>query len=361
MKAVIVALALLLAPSFTRAQHDAVVNAGHRGADGAVTAGVPTYRTISAALKAAPASATTRHTILIRNGRYREKLTVDKPNIGFVGESRTGTVLTYDDAAGYPAPGGGTLGTRGSATLTITARGFRLRGMTVENAFNYAANAAKADTDTTKLSGSQGVAVLLEAASDQAIFTDCALHGNQDTLFTDAGRSWFSSCVISGNVDFIFGAGVAVFEGVDIISRDRGSRTNNGYVSAPSTSLSSPFGLVFLRSRLLKESAAMAPASVTLGRPWHPGADRQAVGSAVFIECYMDDHISSAGWSRISSRNAAGEQIWYEPVDARLFEYRSHGPGSEPSDARRQLTSADAQYFTVAQVLRGWDPAREVR
>ena len=40
---------------------------------------------------------------------------------------------------------------------------------------------------------------------------------------------------IAGSVDFIFGAGQAVFDECEIVSRDRGSRTNNGYVTAPST------------------------------------------------------------------------------------------------------------------------------
>ena len=39
-----------------------------------------------------------------------------------------------------------------------------------------------------------------------------------------------------------FGAGQAVFDGCEIVSRDRGSRTNNGYVTAPSTPASEQDG-----------------------------------------------------------------------------------------------------------------------
>ena len=57
-----------------------------------------------------------------------------------------------------------------------------------------------------------------------------------------------------GHVDFIFGAGQAVFDDCDIVSRDRGSKTNNGYIAAPSTKGDQPFGFLFVGSRLKKES-----------------------------------------------------------------------------------------------------------
>src|SRR5207237_2916432 len=136
--------------------------------------------------------------------------------------------------------------------------------------------------------------------------------GYQDTLFPNSGRAYFSRCEIWGHVDFIFGAGQAVFDDCDIVSRDRGSPTNNGYVTAPSTDVDQPYGFVFIRSRLRKERPTMAAGSVTLGRPWHPFANLRAVGSAVFIDCWMDDHIGAKGWDRMSSVDSTGTRIWYE-------------------------------------------------
>jgi pectinesterase len=176
----------------------------------------------------------------------------------------------------------------------------------VENGFDYMTNYRKPNTDSTKLVGAQGVAVMLGQGSDRANFRQCTIRGHQDTLFPDAGRSFFNECTISGSVDFIFGAGQAVFENVDIISRDRGSRTNNGYITAPSTSMAQPVGFVFIECRLKKESAAMAAGTVSLGRPWHPGGDPNSIGSAVFVGCWMDDHIAAKGWESMYSTNAAG-------------------------------------------------------
>ena len=151
--------------------------------------------------------------------------------------------------------------------------------------------------------------------------------GNDRRTQVNAGRAYVVKSRIAGNVDFIFGNGRVVFDSSDIVSLDRSSPDNNGYIATPSTDVST-YGFLFLRSRLLKEHAAMAANSVALGRPWHPSADARAVGQAVFVECWMDDHITSAGWDRMSSTvTVGGERIWFEPSAARFYEYRSTGPG----------------------------------
>ncbi|HEX8359055.1 MAG TPA: pectate lyase [Longimicrobium sp.] len=335
--------------------HTVVVDAAHRGGDGAAVRGVQTYRTIAAALAAAPDDSAP-YIVNIRDGRYREKLTVDRPNVRFVGQSRERTVLTYDAAAGHLSPGGWPYGTRGTFTLRVAAPDFRLERMTVENAFDYLANNAKAESDSTKIQGSQAVAVMLDEGSDRAVFRECAITGHQDTLFPNAGRSYFNRCTVSGSVDFIFGAGVAVFEDSDIISRDRGSATSNGFITAPSTLVSQPHGFLFLRSRLKKEKPAMAPASVTLGRPWHPSGNPHAIGSAVFIDSWMDDHIAPRGWDPMNSRDAAGNVVVNQPADARFFESGSTGPGAANTPERRRLTPEQRSAHTLSAVLGGWTP-----
>jgi pectinesterase len=340
------------------AAYSAVVDARHAGTDGASVAGVPTYRTVGAAITGLPANGGARVVVFVRNGRYREKLTVDRPRVTLVGESRDGTVITYDAAAGTPTPLGGTYGTRGSYTLRIVAPDFRAERLTIENAFDYMANAAKPDSDATKLRDAQAVALMLDLGSDRASFEDVRILGHQDTLFANSGRAYFHRCEVAGSVDFIFGAGQAVFDECRIVSRDRGSRTNNGYVTAPSTNVRVPHGFLFVRSRLEKERPSMAPNSVSLGRPWHPFGDPDAVGSAVFIECWMDDHIGAKGWDRMSMVDSTGNRTWWEPETARFFEYRTTGPGAVASERRRVLTPADAARHTVAAVLGDWRPPR---
>ena len=157
-------------------------------------------------------------------------------------------------------------------------------------------------------------------------------------------------------MDFIFGNARLVIDSTDIVSLDRGSPDNNGYIAAPSTDVST-YGFLFLRSRLLKERETMAAASVALGRPWHPSADPRAIGQAVFVDCWMDNHISPAGWDHMSSTvSVGGDRIWFEPSAARFFEYRSTGPGAQRSPTRRQLSDGDARSYTPALVLDGWSP-----
>ena len=337
---------------------DGVVDAAYTGADAALVNGIPTYRTLNAALNDAPGASQQPWTIRLRAGRYREKVSVDKPNIRLIGAHRDSTVITWADAAGFPERGGGTIGTRGSWTLRATVADFHATHLTIENAFDFNANARKANTDSTKLQGTQGVALALTERSDRTVLSDVALLGHQDTFFANAGRAYVVNSRIAGNVDFIFGNGRVVFDSSEIVSLDRGVADNNGYIAAPSTDVST-YGFLFLRSRLLKQSAKMAANSVALGRPWHPSADPRAVGQAVFVECWMDDHISTAGWDRMSSTvTVGGERIWFEPSAARFYEYRSTGPGAKPGPTRRQLSEGDVRSYTPALFLNGWIPDR---
>jgi pectinesterase len=352
-------LALLVVAAFAPAgaqRWTAVVDAGFAGQDGARVAGAPTYRTLGAALARLPASGPA--SVYLRDGRYREKLVVRRPRVTLVGQSRDGVVLTWEDASGMPRAGGGTLGTFGSYTLRVAAPDFRAEHLTIENAFDYLANARKASDDPTKLQAAQAVALALDSASDRASFEDVRVTGHQDTLYPNAGRAYFHRCEIAGSVDFIFGAGVAVFDDCDVVSRDRGSPTNNGYVAAPSTPLRNAYGFLFVKSRLKKETPAMAPNSVVLGRPWHAGGDPQAVGSAVFVDCWMDDHVGARRWDRMRmGSDSAGNAVWAEPGASRFYEYHSTGPGAVAGPRRLQLTDADAARYTVERVLDGWAPS----
>jgi len=336
--------------------YSAVVDARFRGIEGTAIGGIPTFRTLGDAIIALPQNGVGRTAIFIRNGRYHEKLTIDRPYLTLIGENRDSTILTYDAAAGTRTPEGGEYGTRGSYTLRIVAPDFRAENMTMENAFDYPANAAKPDSDPTKLKGSQGVALMLDMSSDRATFVNVKITGYQDTLFPNAGRAYFSHCEIWGNVDFIFGAGRAVFDDCDIVSRDRGSSTNNGYVTAPSTPAAQPYGLVFWHSRLRKEKPSMAASSVTLGRPWHPYAKTDINSSTVYIDCWMDDHIGAKGWDRMSSVDSTGTRTWNLPENARFYEYGSTGPGAVRSPTRRVLSAEEAGKYAPAKVLDGWVP-----
>lgn len=324
----------------------AVVDAAYTGENGAQIDGAATYSTMQGALDAAPAEAAAPHVIFIKNGKYHEKLTIDKPYITLIGESRDGTVLSFDATAGA-APGGTGYGTSGSASITVKASKFRAENLTIENSFDYPANAAKADNDPTKIEGSQAVALRTDKGSEQSYFENVKFLGYQDTLYVNYGKQYFKDCYIAGVVDFIFGAGQAVFDNCDILFRDRGNGSG-GVITAASTSFLHPYGFLFVNSRLLKENDNVPDDSVALGRPWHPGGDPNDIGQVVFLNTYMDGHISAKGWEPMGG---------FKAEDARFFEYGSTGPGAKQSATRRVLSEQDAAQYTITNVLGGWDPA----
>jgi pectinesterase len=315
-----------------------------------------------ASLAAAIADATGIRPFRVRvpRGRWREKIVVTQPHVHLIGEDRHASVIEFGAAAGHSGPQR-PYGTRGCATLTVRAPGFVARNLTIANTFDYLGNLAKAEDDPTRLKDPQGVALMLDEGSDRALIEDVELFGHQDTLFIDRGVSLFRQCRVQGSVDFVFGAGRSVLLGCEVVSRFRPGKPRQGYVAAPSTPASQPFGLVFHDCRLTKERAVPA-SSVVLGRPWRPArqfedgryGDPAAVGHAAFIGCWMDDHISADGWDEMGYTAKSGERVFLPPTEARLGEFESRGPGARADARRRRLIQDEAARCSVQNVLDGW-------
>lgn len=282
--------------------------------------------------------------ILIREGVLVEKLTITTPGVTIEG-SGPGTVLSFGTYAGLPYPGGGTWGTGRTGTLTVAAPGVTLRNLTIRNSFDFIG--AKRDSAGN---GAQAVALAIGREADGTLVENCLLEGYQDTLYVQ-GRSQFSRCRIVGGVDFVFGGAAAWFDHCTIVTRAVPNVPNHGYLAAPSTPADQPYGLVFSRCRLAREPGVPA-ASTYLGRPWRAGGNMALTGQAVFLDCWMDAHIKREGWTWMGYKGPDGEQRRLTPQEARLFEFRSYGPGAGPSSAtRRMLSDAEAARFTRARVL----------
>jgi pectinesterase len=343
-------------PAIAAQRFDAVVS--NKGSDPRGK----TYPSLAAALDAAPASGDRPFRILVTAGAWREKLAVTKPNICLVGEGRNASIITFDDYASGRRSGG----SNEIATVVVSAPGFRAERLTIANGFDYPGHMPPdVPYDRTGASGAQATALKLAEGSDRAYFEDVALTGWQDTLFTDAGRSLFRRCYISGCVDFIYGRGVAVFDHCEIRSRTRPGKDFHGFIAAPDTDRRQPYGLVFLDCRLTKD-ADMPRHTMALGRPWRHTmtfpdgryGNPDAVGHTAFVRCWMDDHIVPEAWYPMHYNLKGGRRAMYEPEDARLFEYGSRGPGAgKASTRRRQLTTAEARDYTLARLLSGWTPA----
>ena len=309
-------------------------------------------RTIGAALERAAALPPPVR-IEVDPGSYREKLHIVSPGITLVATG-PGVELVYGAAAGHIAPDGKPYGTGRTATLTIDAPDVTLVGLTVRNDFDYIADRANVASGGSS-GGAQAVALMITRTADRVLVDRCRIEGYQDTLYVNA-RALLRRCRIVGGVDFIFGGAAALFQRCDIVTRYVPDAPEGGFVAAPSTLATERFGLVFDRCHLTRE-AGVPDGSTWLGRPWRAGGNMAILGTAAFLRCRLDAHIAAAGWTGMGFTDPGGVRQILTPQEARLFEWRSSGPGAAPATAtRRQLTDADAAAYTPQAILQGWVP-----
>ena len=322
--------------------YDIVVDSNYTGKDGELVNGKPTYKTVTAAINSVSSKNKDRVVIFIKNGTYKEKITVQSPYVSLIGEDSEKAVLTYDAANGTINPDiGKNYGTSGSASITVKSKavGFTTENLTIENSFVEKGN-------------NNEQAVALNNQADESIFINTRFIGNQDTLLADASssspaRQYYYKCYIEGDVDFIFGRAQAIFDDCDIASANRGSTSNNGYVTAADTWDRDNYGYLIMNSRLIGLDD-IADNTVSLGRPWRPSSQTEPMTPAVtYVNCYMGDHITTKGWDDMGDSLAA---------TADFNEFGSFGPGAKLSDTRKILSVEEASKYTLGNVF-GMDSA----
>jgi pectinesterase len=279
------------------------------------------FKTVQEAISAVPDFRKNVTIIQVRNGVYKEKLTIagTKTNVRLVGEDVLKTIITFDDFASKKNRFGEEIGTTGSASVFIFGDGFTAERITFQNS-----------------SGPVGQAVAVRVDGDQVVFKGCRFLGFQDTLYPhgEKSRQYYKDCYIEGTVDFIFGWSTAVFDNCTIFCK------KEGYITAASTIENAPFGFVFMNCKITGDGSE---GSFYLGRPWRPFA------KTVFISCYLDKQIKPEGWHN-----------WKKPDAERTSyyaEYKSSGPGANAT-ARvpwsHQLTDEQAAGYTLEKIFGDW-------
>jgi pectinesterase len=326
------------------------------------------YSTIQAAVDIAQQiSVQTPVRIRVGAGDFDEKVVIERGNLSLTGQGAKISRLRHNLVAEYARQyHRNRWGTAGSATLTINGDDVKITDITVENSFDYLANDSLAPGDPKKISNSQALAVLLDVASDRVLFDRVAMLGYQDTLFANGRRGYVRNSLIAGNVDFIFGNGQLLIEVSELRTRPRGAAADEGefdsFIVAPSTQISEPVGIVVHRSRLTRE-AGVRDNSVALARPWHPTtrfadgryADPNAIGQAIFIDCFMDAHIHREHWTSMNgtARNGTKSDI-FGPQGSRFWETGSHGPGAAAVDIGMSWKPAMGMPEIRAYFARDW-------
>ncbi|MEK3686560.1 pectinesterase family protein [Paenibacillus sp. FSL R10-2736] len=281
------------------------------------------YSSLQEALDSIPPQQKQAVTIRIKPGIYEEKITIvrEAPPILLLGEDPHSTVISWNDNAHTLGADGEPLGTFRSGTLNVFAEGFTAENLTIRNASGPGTG--------------QAVAAFVDAG--QAVFRRVRLLGDQDTLYTGQGKQYYNDCYIEGDVDYIFGAATALFEGCHLHNK-----RSRGYITAASTPEEATFGYVFLNCRI---TGGEGVSEVYLGRPWRPYAH------VAFIRTVMDGSVTGEGWHN-----------WGQPdreQTSRYEEYGSSGAGACPESRAvwsRQLTAEEAAEYRVLTVLDGWHP-----
>ncbi len=312
-------------------------------------------------------SAKTRVHIIIGPGDFDERVVIARGNLTVSGNGADKTRLHHNlvgEHARHLHRSG--WGTAGSATLTIAGDDVVIQHITVENRFDYLANDALAADNPAKIANSQALAVLLDEDSDRVLFNTVALLGYQDTLFANGRRAYVRNSLIAGNVDFIFGNGQLLIEDSELRSRPRAAGADaqgfSSYIAAPSTRISQPVGIIVHRSRLTRE-AGVPDGSVALARPWHPTtrfadgryADPDAVGQAMFIDCFMDAHIHPQHWAAMNGTARDGSKTAvFSPQDARFWQSGAYGPAASSVDIGMTWQPAMSIDAIRVSFLQGW-------
>ena len=164
--------------------------------------------------------------ISLSEGIYREKIEISVPDIEITGAGVGKTVIVWDDYAKKLDDRGRELITFRTYTMAVLADNVTLRDLTVEN--------------DSKMPEVKGQEVALTVYADSFYAEDCSFLSTQDTVFCGPlppdlierydgflkdelrrdlfQRHIFRSCLIAGNVDFIFGCGDSLFDNCEIRS-----------------------------------------------------------------------------------------------------------------------------------------------
>ncbi|KAG9443913.1 hypothetical protein H6P81_015253 [Aristolochia fimbriata] len=286
------------------------------------------YRTVAAAVAAAPEKSSKRYVIRIKAGVYRENVEIPKKktNLMFVGDDRKTTIIT---GSRNVADGSTTFK---SATVAVVGTGFLARDVTFQNT----AGASKHQ------------AVALRVGSDHSAFYRCDVLAYQDSLYVHSLRQFFRSCFIAGTVDFIFGNAAVVFQDCDIHARRPNSGQGNMVTAQGRDDPNENTGIVIQNCRIGATSDLLpvrTSVKTFLGRPW------RQYSRTVIMKTDISDVIRPEGWSPWSG-NFALDTLYYA-------EYQNTGAGAGTGGrvkwkGFKVITSAsEANQFTAGNFVSG--------
>jgi hypothetical protein len=282
------------------------------------------FCTIQGATDALPANNTAAARITISDGTYHEIVHVSKKsNLTLHGQSRHGTIVAGTNNNSQQT--GNNPGTANRALVSFDGtNGLVIENLTIQN--------------LTPQGGSQAEALRMQTC-DKCVVRDADIRSLQDTLLW-SGRIYAENCLIEGNVDYVWGTGVAYFNKCEIRTVGRTGvivQARNG---------TGAYGYVFVDSKLTTDAASKNNLLARIDVSVYPGSH------VAYINCQMSN-VASAGWE--ITGGSAGSSL-------RFWEYQSTDASGNPLSVggRTGGTQISASQAAMMRdptvVLGGWSP-----
>lgn len=272
------------------------------------------FTSVQECFDALPSKPAEWRTVIIREGVYREKVTLDvyKNKVAVIGDGDVRIV--WDDHSGKVVDGY-EMTTYDCYTLSIQADEVYFCNVTVEND-----------------AGRVGQAVAVETRGDRIWIDRCRMLGDQDTFFTKGyvSRVYVTDSYIEGTTDFIFGPSIVVFDRCTIHGKV------DSFLTAASTTERNAYGYVFRNCRV---TVADGVTKLYLGRPW------KSTARTVWLECELPAAIRPEGWHN-----------WNDPARERssfYAEWRCTGEGADRKGRvawSHELTDEQAAEYTLDNI-----------
>uniref|UniRef100_A0A1S4AA64 Pectinesterase n=2 Tax=Nicotiana TaxID=4085 RepID=A0A1S4AA64_TOBAC len=291
------------------------------------------YKSIKAALKAAPEKSKKRYVIYVKKGIYKENVRIEKTkwNIMIIGDGKDATIVSGNRNFIDGTP------TFQSATFAVFGKGFMARDM----GFVNTAGAAKHQ------------AVALMSTADESVFYRCKMDAFQDTLYSHSNRQFYRDCNVYGTVDFIFGNSAVVLQNCNIFPRKPMTGQQNTITAQGKLDPNQNTG-ISIQNCTVMPWGNLTGINTFLGRPW------KNYSTTVFMQSNLGDFIHPTGWMPWVGTTAPNT-IFYA-------EYNNVGPGANTKNRvnwkglKLSLTSKIVSKFTVKPFIQGdkWLPAAGV-
>ncbi|KAF4992699.1 hypothetical protein FGRMN_6985 [Fusarium graminum] len=288
------------------------------------------FKTVASALAAIPDDGED-YTVFVKAGSYNEQLTLTraKGHVTLRGETSFENDFTQNKVLIWFKLGYSTSASRNEETpvlfwkTTTQTTGLSLYNLNFTNTFEQTRDSA---------------ALAADFFGNNMAAYGCAFKGFQDTLLVNQGTQVFSNSYLEGSVDFIWGYSKAYFHQCYIASNTAGA-----YITAQNRKSSSwAGGFIFDTCKVTyTDSYGSTFGTTSLGRPWSQYA------LVVYMNSFLDKHISSAGWSTWSTNNP-------QTSDVLFGEFNNTGPGnwtSSRASFATKLTQSQAASYSLGSFI----------